>query len=173
MKKHSKSLLAAWIVGAAYFIYITTYFWGKLEGTENPFEIIGAGIAFTLVLPHILLVLLAVIFNIVGWAMSKNWAALTGGILYCGAALVFLMYWFFVIPSAILSFVGFAMLKKTQNSPGSLQPDSEEITAGYSRASSLLDRLVPPDSIRETLLPLLCGVVTFVVVLTVLFKLFG
>ena len=46
------------------------------------------------------------------WAMCKRGFALTGAILYAVSMVLFPMYFFFVIVQMILSFVGFAKLKK-------------------------------------------------------------
>lgn len=159
VKKHSKLLLASWIIGALYFVYILIYFTNGVMNGENSFEIIGHGIAFMMVAPHIFCVFLALIFNIIGWATSKRWTALTGGILYCVAALSFIMYCFFVVPSIILSFVGFARLNIHQEQP-STPVDPSKV--------SLFDRLFPADSIREKILPPVCWVLSFVLTLLIL-----
>lgn len=112
MKKRSKLLLVVWIIGALYFVYILVYFFTKNSSATNAAESIGFGIATMLVAPHVFFVFLALIFNIIGWAISKPWAALTGAILYCVAAIMFLLYCIFVIPSIVLSFVGFARMRK-------------------------------------------------------------
>ena len=54
---------------------------------------------------------LAVIFNILGWAMNKRGFALTGAILYTVALVLMPLYFMFVIIQMILSYVGFAKLK--------------------------------------------------------------
>lgn len=153
MKTRSKSLLASWIIGALYFVYITLYFLKVIEPSETVLEDIVHGIALMLVGPHIFLVFLALIFNIIGWAKSVKWAALTGGILYCVAALAFIMYCFFVIPSIVLSFVGFATLNGPQSNKA---PSPEKIAR-----SNLFDQIIPPDSVREKLFLALCAVLSF------------
>ena len=110
--KKSKCLLVSWILGAAYVLYLFTYFFGANANTSDSAEAIGAGLATALVTPHLIAVLLAVIFNILGWAMCKRGFALTGAILYAVSMVLFPMYFFFVIVQMILSFVGFAKLKK-------------------------------------------------------------
>ena len=68
---------------------------------------------YALVMPHMVLTVLATIFNILGWAMNKRGFALTGAILYAVAIVTMPIYFFFVIVQMVLSFVGFAKLKKT------------------------------------------------------------
>lgn len=112
MYKRSKLLLASWVACALYLIYILAYFLTKIPDTPTIADAIGAGLATILVGPHILITFLALIFNIIGWSSVKPWAALTGAILYCVAAIMFMLYCIFVIPSIVLSFVGFAKMRK-------------------------------------------------------------
>ena len=55
---------------------------------------------------------LATIFNGLGLFMKKRGFALVGSILYAVAMVLFIPYFMFVIVQMILSFVGFAKLKK-------------------------------------------------------------
>lgn len=115
--KKSKCLLVSWILGVAYIVYLFAYFFGANANTADSAEALGVGIATVLVMPHMIVTLLAVIFNILGWAMSKRGFALTGAILYAVAMVLFPMYFFFVIVQMILSFVGFAKLKNKNSQP--------------------------------------------------------
>ena len=63
-------------------------------------------------MPHMICAVLAAIFNVLGWTMSSRGFALTGAILYAVAAVLFPLYAMFVLIQMILSFVGFAKLKK-------------------------------------------------------------
>lgn len=160
MNSRSKCLLFSWIAGALYFVCILIYFTKGVISGEDSFEIIGRGIAFMVVAPHIFCVLLALVFNIIGWATSRTWAALTGGILYCVAAVSFILYCFFVVPSIILSFVGFAKLKNHQEQSSLSPADPAKI--------SLFDRLVPVGSVREKIFPPVCWALSFVFTILIL-----
>lgn len=127
-KKKSMCLLIAWILGAVYVLYLFSYFAGANANTADAAEAIGAGIATALVMPHMIVTLLAVIFNILGWAMNKRGFALTGGILYAVAMVLFPLYFFFVIVQMILSFVGFARLKKLNSAPVLAAPQASSVT---------------------------------------------
>lgn len=113
-KTHKKSvlLLISAILGVLYAIYIVVYFAGAGAGAANSAEAVGIGIASVLVMPHMICAILAAIFNVLGWAMNKRAFALTGAILYAVAAVLFPIYALFVLVQMILSFVGFAKLKK-------------------------------------------------------------
>mgnify|MGYP006920849639 CR=1 FL=1 len=113
MKKYNKCLLVSFILGAIYAIYLIAYFSGAIGGSDGA-EQVGAALATALVTPHMICVILAVIFNGLGVFMNKRGFALTGGILYAVAMVIFIPYFFFVIAQMILSFVGFAKMKKTQ-----------------------------------------------------------
>jgi len=119
-KKRSKLLLISAIIGTLYALYIIIYFSSSLNSNDAS-EAVGAAIATALVMPHMILVVLAVIFNWVGYGTNKRGLALTGGILYSVAGVVFLMYIFFVIPSLVLSFVGYAKLKQINEYNNSLE----------------------------------------------------
>ena len=105
--KKSKLLLAAAILGAAYFIQLISYFTGALGE-----EAVSGTIATALVTPHMICVGIAAIFNWIGWAMSVRWGALVAGILYAVSIVLMPIYFMFVIIQMILCFVGFAKLKQ-------------------------------------------------------------
>lgn len=111
-KKRSKMLLASAIIGVLYMLYSVFYWTGANTGNSDTATAIGAGIATALVMPHLICAGLAVIFNILGWAMNHRGFALTGGILYAVAMVLFPMYFMFVVLEVIFSFIGFAKLKK-------------------------------------------------------------
>lgn len=118
-KKSSKSskklnvlLLISLIIGTMYMIYSLVYWSGAIDSVDGVAEQIGAGIATVLVMPHLAFTFLAVVFNALGLFLKKRAFALTGAILYCVAIVVFPIYFMFVVIEAILSFIGFAKMKK-------------------------------------------------------------
>lgn len=110
-KKKSVLLLISAILGVLYAIYSVAYWMGASDGMSGA-AAVGAGIATVLTMPHTICAVLAAIFNVLGWAMSSRGFALTGAILYAVAAFLFPIYAMFVLVQMILSFVGFAKLKK-------------------------------------------------------------
>lgn len=115
MKKKNVLLLIGGILGLAYSVYLMIYFGGAIWSSGDAAEAAGSIIATALVTPHMILVVLATIFNWVAWATNKAGFALTAGILYVVGGVLFLMYFFFVIPSFVLCFIGYAKLKKQRN----------------------------------------------------------
>lgn len=111
-KKKNVLLIISAILGIAYTIYLIVYFAGANAGASSDSAAVGSAIATMLVLPHLILVALAAIFNIIAALAGKRGLALAAGILYAVGALFFLMYALFVVPMIILCFVGYAQLKK-------------------------------------------------------------
>jgi hypothetical protein len=108
--KKKKTLLVSWIMTLAYLVYIVYYMSTYSAGDSN--EQVGAAIAFALMLPHLFLTFLALVFNVLGWALNKRGFALTGAILYSVAMFLFLPYFFFIVTQTVLSYVGFAKMPK-------------------------------------------------------------
>ncbi len=111
----SKAAFFAALLGLAYSIYSLSYWFGVAgvaAGSNDAGEAIGAGLATALVLPHVLVTFLATIFAIIGFFVRGKGLILTGAILFASAALFFLPYAPFLIPSIVLGFVGFANQKK-------------------------------------------------------------
>ncbi len=105
-KKKSKALIISSILGILYAVYLIVYFAGA--SSDN----LGGALATTIVMPHMVCVVIAAIFNLASAITNKRGFALTSAILYSVAAVLFVMYALFVVPMIILSFVGFANLKK-------------------------------------------------------------
>lgn len=108
----SKALLISLILGGLYGIYIISYFFNGLSSASSGAEAAGAVVATALVAPHMILVVLAVIFNALAYFKNAKGFALTGGILYSVAGGIFILYLPFVIVSIITSFIGYSKLKK-------------------------------------------------------------
>ena len=111
-RKMNKCLLISLILGVIYLVYSFMHFGGAITGGTSSAETAGAAIAGAIVMPHMVCVLVAVIFNALGLFLNKRGFALTGGILYAVSMALFPLYFFFVIIQMILSFVGYSKLKK-------------------------------------------------------------
>lgn len=111
--KLSKTLLIAFILGIAYILYSITYWTGAVGNTADSAEQLGAGIATVLVMPHLICAFIGVLFNGLGLFIKKRGFALTGGILYTVSMVLFPPYFLFVVIQAVLSYIGFARMKKS------------------------------------------------------------
>ncbi|MHB9936682.1 benzylsuccinate synthase [Clostridium sporogenes] len=113
-KKRSKAFFTSIILATIYLIYIISYFYGILGQGDTP-EQIGSGLATALVTPHIVVLAISVMFGWLAFGLSSSGFALTASILYTVAGVMFIPYIFFVIPSIILGFVGYANQKNINN----------------------------------------------------------
>jgi len=98
-------------IAFGYGIYLISYFAGINSGSMNDSEAIGSAIATALVLPHMLAVWIGVIFGVLGFFTRKSGFLLTAAILYASAAVLFLIYALFLVPSIVLGFVGYVNQK--------------------------------------------------------------
>ncbi len=112
MKKNTMVLISG-IIGTLYMIYIISYFFDAVTSSEGV-EQIGAGLAAAIIAPHMFLLVLAVLFNWIGYLTNATWGALVSGILYSVSGFLFLPYVIFVIPPIVLSFIGYAKMKKAK-----------------------------------------------------------
>ena len=119
MTKRSVLLLIALIIGAAYLILqlnvvtngASTVSTSDPQTAEEAGAALGTAIGITLLMPHIILIALAVIFNAVGWIGKARWAALTAAILYTvGGVLGFTNFLFVIVPM-VLCYVAYGKMK--------------------------------------------------------------
>lgn len=108
----SKCALISGFLGLIYLIYLLVHFGGTILGASSESAAVGGAIATALVTPHIILVLLATIFTLIGAFINKAGFVLTGAILFCVAAAVFFLYAIFCVPMLVLGFVGYGKVKK-------------------------------------------------------------
>lgn len=115
MEDKNKLLLVALALSALYMAYSAWYWFGggaaSQLGTDSASQA-GGALAAALVTPHLLLALLALVFNALGFTMGKAGFALAAGILYAVAMILFPPYFFFVIIQMVLCFVAFAKMLK-------------------------------------------------------------
>ena len=113
MKKLNIPLLISLIIGVCYLLYSISY-WTGANGSGSDTAELGAALATVMVAPHLVLTGVAVVFNALALFIKKPAFALVAGILYAVAMVFFIMYFMFVIVEIILSFVGYAQLRKQQ-----------------------------------------------------------
>ena len=107
----SKCLLVSALLGTLYAIYIISHFFGGVASTDGA-EQVGAAIATALVLPHIITLVLAIIFNWVAFAANIKGMAIATGILYSVSGVIFILYFLFLVPMIVLSFIGVSKISK-------------------------------------------------------------
>lgn len=119
-KKRSVPLLISAVLGLAFVIVLVTgatdLVSQRLSQEATTLEEVGTQlgmvIGFGLMIPQMVMSAIAVILNAVGWGTNIRGFALAGAIVYCVAAVLMITNALFLLPSIVLSFVGFAKIKK-------------------------------------------------------------
>ncbi|MGB3414623.1 MAG: hypothetical protein WBA28_07905 [Microbacteriaceae bacterium] len=112
VKRWNILLIIAAVLGSAYAIYLSTYIANSSSQTGSAGTKAGIAIAVAIMTPHLILVITAAVLNIITVFTNSPILALLTAIFYSVAALVFLLYILFVIPSIVLSWIGFVQLRK-------------------------------------------------------------
>ncbi|MEF9892606.1 MAG: hypothetical protein RR738_04690 [Anaerorhabdus sp.] len=115
MAKKNICLIVSFVLGLIYMIYLVFHFFGSIANTTGA-EQVGVGLATAIVMPHMIFVLIGVIFNGVSIFTNNKWLALTGAIGYSISLILFPLYFLFVIVQIILSYIGFAQLLRNVTS---------------------------------------------------------
>ena len=115
-EKRNACTIISLVLTIAYLAYCI-YYWRYSASTLNSSfaESLGYNIAHALVMPHIIAVVVAFLFNWIGVILSNRWFILVCAILYCVAAILMPIYFVFVILQIILSFVGFGLMVSSRN----------------------------------------------------------
>lgn len=111
MKKKNILLAISLGLGLAYLVYSFIYFADVGSSSD------GGALASVLVMPHMVMVFLAVVFNGLAFALNKKGFALTAGILYAVSIIFMPIYFMFVIIQMVLCFVAFAKIGKKVKVP--------------------------------------------------------
>lgn len=121
-QKHKRSilLLISLVLGALFFIVLIYGTFSRADNTlsqaantaEDVGRQLGTMIGAALMIPQMVVTGIAVILNGVGWGIRSSGFSLSGAILYCVAAVLMIVNAPFLLPSIVLSFVGYSKLKK-------------------------------------------------------------
>lgn len=111
-QNRSKLTFIGLLIAIAYFLYLVIYFAGVNASTTSDSEALGAGLATLLVLPSIFVLFVGVLLGLIGFFNRSAGLQLTAAILYSVAALLFILYAFFLVPSIVLGFMGWNQQKK-------------------------------------------------------------
>lgn len=119
-KKRSVFLLISFVLGALFLIILVPGVFNQTDKvvsqTANTLEDVGfqlgTVIGAALMIPQMIATGIAVTLNVVGWVFGGRGFSLAGAILYCVAALLMIVNAPFLLPSIVLSFIGYAKLKK-------------------------------------------------------------
>lgn len=118
IKKRDNVLLVSMIIALIWFFIVCSSFSSLLSATptgsdaEQLGQEIGTAIGFVLQIPFLITSFLALVFNILGWFLSKKGFALTAGILFSVSFFFSIGNGFGYIPCLVLCFIGYSRLKK-------------------------------------------------------------
>ncbi len=104
-ENRSKVVFASAILGVLYFIMLFKNFFLGIDD-------VGSAVATALVMPHIIAVLIAMIFNILGFLKNKKAFVIVALVMYCVAGVLFILYVIMLIPMIILSAIGISKVSK-------------------------------------------------------------
>jgi len=107
----SKALFFSAILGLGYTIFLFSHYRSAVSGSIGVGQD-GAAVASAMILPLMALMVLAILFNLVAFFFNSKGFAIAAGALYCACAIVFVPYFFYLIPMIVLSLVGVAMVSK-------------------------------------------------------------
>lgn len=116
-QKKNILLIIAAVIGVVYAAY-SLWYWmaggaASQAGSDSAAQL-GGAVAAALVMPHVMVELVAVVFNILGVAFGKPAFALTAGILYAVAMVLFPVYFMFVVVEMVLCFIAFAQMRRVR-----------------------------------------------------------
>lgn len=98
------------ILGILYGFVLISMLIGAFDGGTDS-EQIGASIATVILAPHMTIVFIAILMNIIGYFMHHRGFGLAGGILYLVGGFLFIPYILFVVLQAVFSMIAFANMK--------------------------------------------------------------
>lgn len=110
-KKRSGLSLAALIIGFLALIIEYAAASGVMNSATNAAEQLGVAIGMALVMPSIVMLVIAVILNLIGWLINNRVLTLISAIFYVLAFVLFMSWGFVALPSMILQFIAFAKMK--------------------------------------------------------------
>lgn len=116
MKNKSKVVLSALIILVAYTAYVCYYAYVIVPGMgTTDAEKAGSAIASAIMTPHIIFVVLSLIFTFVAFFKNAKWACITALVLVCVATVLMPLYIMFTVAPIVLLSVGIAMIAKIKN----------------------------------------------------------
>lgn len=85
-----------------------------METAEEIGTAIGTSIGVAMLTPHVVLVFIGLVFNVIAWIMSASWSTLTAAIIFIVAAVLGVLggNFIFVIPSIVLCFIARSQLTR-------------------------------------------------------------
>ncbi|MDY0318265.1 MAG: hypothetical protein RBQ64_06835 [Candidatus Izemoplasmatales bacterium] len=100
------------LIASAYLVYLIISFRDFNNQSDNAGEQFFRALLTLFLLPHLVVTIIAVILGWVGFGMKSSGFVLSSAILYCVSSAMFLLVFFYLVPSIVLGFIGFAEQKR-------------------------------------------------------------
>jgi hypothetical protein len=107
-------LMISAALGIAYCILLLLFYGNAIFGASSLLSFVLGALAAAFVIPHIVVVIIAAVFNVVAVIARSKTFALLSGIFYSLGAVLFVFFSVFLVPSIILCFIGYSKLKDAQ-----------------------------------------------------------
>ena len=111
-KGRSITAFLAVLFASAYLIYLIISFKDFNNQSEDAGAQFFRALLTLLLMPHLIITIIAVILGWVGFGMKSSTFILISAILYCVSLVMFLFVFFYMLPSIVLGFIGYANQKK-------------------------------------------------------------
>ncbi|PKK93678.1 MAG: benzylsuccinate synthase [Tenericutes bacterium HGW-Tenericutes-6] len=111
-KGRSVTAFLAVLFASAYLVYLIISFKDFNNQSEEPAGQFIRALLTLFLLPHLIVTIIAVIMGWIGFGTKSSGFILTSAILYCVSLFMFMFVFFYLVPSIVLGFVGYANQKK-------------------------------------------------------------
>lgn len=108
--RKNKPLLISLLCGVIYCAFLSIRYYDGIAKADTIVEAVNAEGMAILIAPHLILMILGVVFNALGYLQNHVEFALISFLLYVVSAILFLLYAPLVLVEIISSFIGYRML---------------------------------------------------------------
>lgn len=125
-EKRNACIIISLVLTIGYLAYCV-YYW-RYSGNvfSDAASLWSFNMAHALVMPHIVAVVIAFLFNWIGVILPNRWFVLVGAIIYAVSMVLMPIYFVFVILQMILSFVGFGLMVSSRSKQRMNRPNVQE-----------------------------------------------
>ena len=98
--------------GVVYLLYLAYTFYSSYQESADAFYHIGIGLAYAIMMPHLICTIIAVILNIISIFVDNNAILLISAILYTVAMILLFGTFYYLLISTVLMYVAFCIFSK-------------------------------------------------------------
>jgi hypothetical protein len=109
--KKSLLLLISWLLVTAYLGLMLISI-GQVSNMGVGVQKLAIGLAVLIFIPHLLLVAIGLLFNILGWSMNHRGFTLTAAILYSVSMIFMFINIPYIVIQTVLCYVAYAQMSK-------------------------------------------------------------